>query len=105
MKGVVNFPILEVSLDVVSDWDDIDNAFEYEEREKLLLVFNNLVPWGDEEYVDTEEPMPRSDDAAFLSKELDVDCRVLKVLKKQPCTTSSTRFYIFECVLKLPWQF
>lgn len=77
MNGVDNFPILEVEVVLASSCDDVDKAFDDEERENFPLDKDDLVPGRAEEYTDTEEPTPRSDDAEFLNDEFDDDCRLL----------------------------
>ena len=68
INGVDNSPILEVDIDVASSCDDVDNAFDDDERENFPLANDNIVPGRTEEYIDTEEPTPRSDDAEFRNE-------------------------------------
>ena len=67
----------DVDVDGGGGDDAVDKAFDDEERENFPLDNDDLVHGRAEEYMDIEEPTPRSDDAEFLNEEFDDDCRLL----------------------------
>ena len=66
-----------MDVDTAPGWDDAINAFDEEERENLAIDDADLILGWFEEDIDMDEPTPRSDEAEFLIKEFDDDCRWL----------------------------